>query len=116
MKKTHIKRTLIHQLSLQRTVGLSDEAIQGLHSSCLKLLRKFRLRWDSNDKSLIKEALLYTIPLLHSNSSHIIAEATKFITSIIVHNPSRKTIDQKIQSCRMARYKQNQKVRLWATA
>lgn len=70
---------LIHQLTLQRFRGMSDQAIQKLQVSCLRLLRKSRLQWDSNDKSLVKEAILETIPLLHSNSMQIIFEATKFI-------------------------------------
>jgi hypothetical protein len=62
--------------------------------------RKFHLRWDSEDRNLIKEAIIYTFPLFQSESPRVVYEAAKFMVALINANRTNKSINQRIDDCR----------------
>ena len=62
--------------------------------------RKFHLRWDSEDRNLIKEAIIYTFPLFQSDSPQVVYEASKFMVALINANRTNKSIHQRIDDCR----------------
>ncbi|KAL6072770.1 MIR domain-containing protein [Balamuthia mandrillaris] len=124
MKDPIIVQTLIHQLGNAVPVAQSTHAqfsatsVKGrtshdhsrvewrttshvaseksLHVSCLKILRKYNLKWDSDDRPFIKDAILATFPLFGSNSPAIIYEGAKFLISLLNNNRSRKPLHQKV--------------------
>lgn len=112
IQNSNVKQMLILQLDIRESSVFDQYHVAELHIYCLRLLRKFRMRWDSDDKALIREAVIYAFPLLQSETPGVVYEACKFIISLVENNSSEKNIKQKIHLCGANKHKLDQKVPL----